>query len=155
MKRLLVKSPWWLDQSVLGWHVSSALEQTRITVIMCPLLGPFSAPKTLRSITSQSWEHLDVTWDLSPPPSSLHTCTHTHTHTFHLPTPGTVILNPNSQDSPSIRIKFQDYGPKWPHPIVYPKLESVLEVASDEMAHVRHTSLIPTCIHSPLSLVAF
>jgi len=90
-----------------------------------------------------------------PPPPYTHAHIHTHTHTFHLSTPGTVILNPNSQDSPSIQIKFQDYGPKWPHPIVYPKLESVLEVASDEMAHVRHTSLIPTRTYSPLSLVAF
>jgi len=35
--------------------------------------------KLCESITPQSWEHLDVTWDLSPPlpPTHMHTYTHT------------------------------------------------------------------------------
>ena len=43
------------------------------------------------------------------------------------------MLNPNVQDSPSIMIRYKDYSDK---PIVFPKLESVLEVASKEMDSV-------------------
>lgn len=40
------------------------------------------------------------------------------------------MLNPNTQDSPSIMIRYKEYSEK---PIVFPKLEAVLEVASREM----------------------
>ena len=43
---------------------------------------------------------------------------------------GTVMLNPNTQDSPSIMIRYKEYSEK---PIVFPKLEAILEVASREM----------------------
>ena len=43
---------------------------------------------------------------------------------------GTVMLNPNTQDSPSIMIRYKEYAEK---PIVFPKLEAILEVASREM----------------------
>ena len=47
----------------------------------------------------------------------------------------TVILNPNTQDSPSIKIMFRDYV-KPPQKIRFPELAAVLEVASQEMAKV-------------------
>lgn len=43
---------------------------------------------------------------------------------------GTVILNPNTQDSPSIMIRYKEFSEK---PVVFPKLEGILEVASKEM----------------------
>lgn len=46
---------------------------------------------------------------------------------------GTVILNPNTQDSPSIMIRYKEFSDK---PIVFPKLDAILEVASKEMALV-------------------
>ena len=53
---------------------------------------------------------------------------------FYLPT-DTVILNPNTHDSPSIKIMFRDYV-KPPQKIRFPELATVLEVASKEMAKV-------------------
>ena len=50
----------------------------------------------------------------------------------YLPT-GTVLLNPNTQDSPSIMIRYKEFSDK---PIVFPKLDAILEVASKEMALV-------------------
>ena len=50
--------------------------------------------------------------------------------------PDTVMLNPNTQDSPSIKIKFKDYVPP-PQCITFPELATVLEVASQEMAKVQ------------------
>ena len=50
--------------------------------------------------------------------------------------PDTVMLNPNTQDSPSIKIKFKDYVPP-PQYIMFPELATVLEVASQEMAKVQ------------------
>lgn len=46
---------------------------------------------------------------------------------------GTVIRNPNTQDSPSIMMRYKEFSDT---PIVFPKLEAVLEVASKEMAAV-------------------
>ena len=46
---------------------------------------------------------------------------------------GTVILNPNTQDSPSIMIRYKEFSEK---PVVFPKLEGILEVASKEMESV-------------------
>jgi phosphatidylinositol-4,5-bisphosphate 3-kinase len=43
------------------------------------------------------------------------------------------MLNPNTQDSPSIMIRYKEFSDK---PIVIPKLEAILEVASKEMALV-------------------
>ncbi len=40
------------------------------------------------------------------------------------------MLNPNTQDSPSIKIRFKDYGSG---PVTFPNLEVVLEVASKEI----------------------
>ena len=50
----------------------------------------------------------------------------------------TVMLNPNTQDSPSVKIMFKDYVQP-PQKIRFPELAAVLEVASQEMAKVRHT----------------
>jgi hypothetical protein len=50
----------------------------------------------------------------------------------------TVILNPNTQDSPSIKIMFRDYV-KPPQKIRFPELAAVLEVASQEMAKYNHS----------------
>lgn len=47
---------------------------------------------------------------------------------------GTVILNPNTQDSPSIMIRYKEFSDK---PVVFPKLEAILEVAANEMDSVR------------------
>lgn len=49
------------------------------------------------------------------------------------PCSGTVILNPNIQDSPSIMVRYKEFAE---NPVVFPKLEAVLEVASKEMASV-------------------
>jgi len=46
---------------------------------------------------------------------------------------GTVMLNPNAQDSPSVMLRFKEYARE---PVVFPKLEYILEVASKEMEHV-------------------
>ena len=52
-----------------------------------------------------------------------------------LPPPSdTVMLNPNTQDSPSIKIIFKDYAPN--KYIAFPKLDVVLEVAAKEMEKV-------------------
>ncbi len=40
------------------------------------------------------------------------------------------MLNPNTQDSPSIMIQFKDYSTG---PVTFPDLEVVLEVASKEI----------------------
>ena len=46
---------------------------------------------------------------------------------------GTVMLNPNAQDSPSVMLRFKDYARV---PVVFPKLEYILEIASKEMENV-------------------
>ena len=43
------------------------------------------------------------------------------------------MLNPNTQDSPSIMIRYKEYAN---NPVVFPRLETVLEVASKEMDSV-------------------
>ena len=43
------------------------------------------------------------------------------------------MTNPSSADAPIIRLHFKQYASK---PIIYPKFERVLEVASQEMAKV-------------------
>ena len=48
-----------------------------------------------------------------------------HTHV------GTVMLNPNFQDSPSIMIQYFDYGTS--KPIAYPDHSDVLQLAANEM----------------------
>ena len=56
---------------------------------------------------------------------------------------GTVMLNPNTHDSPSIKILYKEYSST---PIIYPKLESVLEVASKEMDTVSvYNSIAAVC----------
>ena len=60
---------------------------------------------------------------------------------------GTVMLNPNPHDCPSIMIKYKEY---FDTPTVFPKLESVLEVASKEMDSV---SLSAYCMHVILLLI--
>lgn len=52
---------------------------------------------------------------------------------------GTVMLNPNSQDCPSLMIQYTDYGEG--NPVKYPDLEKVLEVASQEMEHYQEETL--------------
>lgn len=54
---------------------------------------------------------------------------------------GTVLLNPNTQDSPSIMIRYKEYSDK---PIVFPKLDAILELASKEMDSVRVLSIYHT-----------
>jgi len=51
-------------------------------------------------------------------------------HDCHVLPVGTVMLNPNTQDSPSIMIQFKDYDVG---SISYPDLDVVLEVASKEI----------------------
>ena len=46
---------------------------------------------------------------------------------------GTVLLNPNTQDSPSIMIRHKEFSDK---PVVFPKLGAILDVASKEMESV-------------------
>lgn len=43
------------------------------------------------------------------------------------------MLNPNTQDTPSIMIRYKEYSDK---PIVFPKLDAILEVAAKEMTSV-------------------
>lgn len=43
------------------------------------------------------------------------------------------MLNPNTQDSPSIMIQYKEYSSK---PVVFPILDTVLEVAAKEMESV-------------------
>ncbi len=45
------------------------------------------------------------------------------------------MLNPNTHDSPSIMIRYKEYSNL---PIVFPKLDYVLEVASKEMESVSY-----------------
>ena len=47
---------------------------------------------------------------------------------------GTVMLNPNFQDSPSIMIQYFDYGAA--KPIAYPDHSDVLQLAANEMKGV-------------------
>ena len=47
---------------------------------------------------------------------------------------GTVMLNPNIQDSPSIMIVYSDYNTA--KPIAYPDHSDVLQLAANEMAGV-------------------
>ena len=47
---------------------------------------------------------------------------------------GTVMLNPNFQDSPSIMIQYFDYGAT--KPIAYPDHSDVLQLAANEMKGV-------------------
>lgn len=49
------------------------------------------------------------------------------------------MLNPNVQDSPSIMIRYKEYSDK---PVVFPKLDGVLELASKEMESVSSFSEI-------------
>ena len=47
---------------------------------------------------------------------------------------GTVMLNPNIQDSPSIMIQYSDYSAS--KPIAYPDHSDVLQLAASEMSGV-------------------
>ncbi len=57
-----------------------------------------------------------------------------HSMSFIPITVGTVMLNPNTQDSPSIMIRYKEYSTNMP--VVFPKLDTILELASKEMDSV-------------------
>lgn len=63
---------------------------------------------------------------------------------------GTVLLNPNTQDSPSIMLNFKEYAAS---PIMYPDLEKVLEVASQEMENYKDETLPKTYQQELLEIV--
>ena len=58
----------------------------------------------------------------------------TNWYLFDLLSIGTVMLNPNIQDSPSIMIQYSDYNAT--QLIAYPDHSDVLQLAANEMKHV-------------------